>query len=101
MVNGTFHTLVQNIEANPELLRLLDPYLEWADDIRLPYWFYKGIDPNLIPSVPPEYAETYKPILRFIGRNRTTLEYIETRWCPFKRAKSAYFRNTDPRFQPL
>ena len=101
MVNGAFHTLVQNIEANPELLRLSDPYLEWVDGLRLPHGFDKGVDPNLVPSVPLEYAVRYKPILWFIGRNRTSLNDLETRWCPFKRAKSTYFRDTDPRFQPL
>ena len=29
------------------------------------------------------------------------MESIETRWCPFKRAKEFYYRNTDPRYFSL
>ena len=96
LVNGTIHTLTQNIEADPELLVLLEPYREWVDGVTL-----TEVDPNLVPTVPPEYAIKYKPILHFIALLRAFLDDLETRWCPFKRAKSAYFRNSDPRFQPL
>jgi hypothetical protein len=100
-VNGTFITVVQNIEADPELLVLLEPYMEWVADIVKARCLESAIDPKHIPTVPPEYSKQYMPFLRFIAANRTMLDDLETRWCPFKRAKSAYFRNTDPRFQPL
>jgi hypothetical protein len=29
------------------------------------------------------------------------LEMLELRWCPFKRAKDFYYRNSDPRYLPL
>ena len=68
LVNGTIHTLTQNIEADPELLVLLEPYAELISDV------VKGwtdtIDPNLIPTVPPEYATKYKPFLHFISGRR-------------------------------
>lgn len=97
-VNGIFHTLTQNIEANPEMLVLLEPYKEWAAHV-VKEWM--DFDSKFIPTVPQEYASIYDPILRFIAGSRMSLDDAETRWCPFKRAKSAYFRNSDPRFQPL
>jgi hypothetical protein len=102
-VNGTLYTVVQNIESDPELLVLFEPYIELIHQYcqELPLGFNVEIEQTNIPNVPAEYLERYTPVLNFIGLFRSSLDEIETRWCPFKRAKSTYFRNTDRRFQSL
>ena len=103
-VNGVVYTVVQNIESDPELLVLFDPYLElihqYCQEFPL-LGFNVEMEQTNIPNVPAEYLERYTPVLNFIGLFRSSLDQIETRWCPFKRAKSTYFRNTDRRFQSL
>jgi len=99
--NGIMETAKQNIIADPKLLKeidfkklkFIDKYLDFILVDRT-----EKIQTEKIEDWCQTTFGTTTTDLLLLSRMYLKLEMIELRWCPFKRSKEFYYRNTDERY---
>lgn len=99
--NGIMATAKQNIITDPKLLKevdfkklkFIDKYLDFVLVDRT-----EKIQTEKIEDWCQTTFGTTTTDLLLLSRMYLKLEMIELRWCPFKRSKEFYYRNTDERY---
>lgn len=99
--NGVFETVKQNIIDDPSLLKkinvkkinFIDKYLDFV----LNYRTNKISDSEIEEWCNNTFHKKTNDLL-LLSSIYLKLEYIELRWCPFKRSKEFYYRNKDNRY---
>ena len=101
IMNGMIETAKTNLLYDPTLSDLLDmPNLNYVSDF-LRKCLKKRKDQITDDKINKFCLKTFNQItypLYVVSKIYLQLEDIETRWCPFKRAKEFYYRNSDPRY---
>lgn len=99
--NGIVETAKSNIVKNPKLVKQIDFEKLKKMDKYLDFILVDRMEKITNEKIEEWCENTFgkKPInLLLFSRIYLKIEMIELRWCPFKRSKELYYRNTDKRY---
>lgn len=99
--NGIIHTAITNVARNPELRNRIN-----YNKLKIVSHFLDACLANRTNKVLPEKIAAHARAtfgsstrgLYMLSKIYLQLEQVELRWCPFKRSKDFYYRNSDPRY---
>jgi len=99
--NGIVETAKSNIVKNPKLVKRIDFEKLKIIDIYLDFCLVDRVEKLTNEKIEEWCENTFGKMsidLLLFSQIYLKLEMIELRWCPFKRSKELYYRNTDKRY---